>query len=78
MKIKVSYIQLPADEAARRTDDVMDIVRNALLRAKTQELAEGVGEGLGHHLKTNTDRDQAIIKYQIQREGGEKYESNYY
>lgn len=77
MKLKVSYIQLPADEAARRTDDVIDIVRNALLRSKTQELAEGVVEGLRNHLETDTDRDQTI-KYQVQRKGGENRESYYY
>lgn len=64
MKLKVSYIQLPSEEAARRTDDVMDIVRNALLRKKAHELAEGLGNGLRQALKTDTDGDQTI-KYQV-------------
>ena len=78
MKLKVSYIQLPADEAARRTDDVIDIVRSALLRSKTQELAEGVGNGLRLPLITDRQRDQEINKNQVSWKGGENHESYNY
>lgn len=58
MKLKVSYIQLPTVESARRASDLLEIVRTALMRQRAADLKNDLVDDIYQYADLDCNRKE--------------------